>query len=425
METSFTSLQSPLQPPSNASSVTNGYFSTSSHVSVNAPHTPLPSNILTFLSRRPKSQQDNRCTPKHFSELKRANSDAIQTQQRKQVDLIHDDWLGLAPLASPESLSEVSSISSRTSFILRTPKMMRRTPKIDQNLSTCADDIRSVRYFQKLRAQIAGKPANNTENLSSNSSNLSYESALGGNIQISVDNILEETIQDVIINTSGESCGESDFQSAENILDSVMQTAGVAEFFNSNAKLFLETHFDENMFESPKKLASDDPDILSNFAIDLQLDQQNRSTALSVSNTNSVSLDSGSVYCKTPSSDRNVHFNPQVINIEDAGQAPPSVPKTVGGGLFNLRRKRLSADATPLTVHMSSQPPKTILCQGKRRNSDEEQCFARTEALPLLSGLGGNGGGSAGGNGSPNYVRRKRNVYPMGEVLVHRGESSV
>lgn len=35
------------------------------------------------------------------------------------VDLIHDDWFGLAPLASPESLSEVSSISSRASSICR------------------------------------------------------------------------------------------------------------------------------------------------------------------------------------------------------------------------------------------------------------------------------------------------------------------
>lgn len=33
-----------------------------------------------------------------------------------KVDLVHDDWFGLAPLATPESLSEVSSISSRASL---------------------------------------------------------------------------------------------------------------------------------------------------------------------------------------------------------------------------------------------------------------------------------------------------------------------
>ncbi|RWS12438.1 sn1-specific diacylglycerol lipase alpha-like isoform X5 [Dinothrombium tinctorium] len=32
----------------------------------------------------------------------------------RKIDLIHDDWIGMAPLASPETLSEVSSISSRS-----------------------------------------------------------------------------------------------------------------------------------------------------------------------------------------------------------------------------------------------------------------------------------------------------------------------
>lgn len=36
----------------------------------------------------------------------------------ERVDLIHDDWFGLAPLATPESLSEVSSISSRASSVI-------------------------------------------------------------------------------------------------------------------------------------------------------------------------------------------------------------------------------------------------------------------------------------------------------------------
>lgn len=35
-----------------------------------------------------------------------------------KIDLIHDDWFGLAPLATPESLSEVSSISSRASSMI-------------------------------------------------------------------------------------------------------------------------------------------------------------------------------------------------------------------------------------------------------------------------------------------------------------------
>lgn len=44
-------------------------------------------------------------------------------------DLIHDDWLGLAPLATPESLSEVSSISSRASSMIIHSEKGSRMPK--------------------------------------------------------------------------------------------------------------------------------------------------------------------------------------------------------------------------------------------------------------------------------------------------------
>lgn len=109
-----------------------------------------------------------------------------------KVDLIYDDWFGLAPLASPESLSELSSISSRASIALNlnlagsiekylnkyntnkntsstvttpstipanpevfesqlhTPKVMRRTPKISDNLATCADDWRSINSYKRM-----------------------------------------------------------------------------------------------------------------------------------------------------------------------------------------------------------------------------------------------------------------------------------
>ncbi|CAG0895106.1 unnamed protein product [Darwinula stevensoni] len=39
-------------------------------------------------------------------------------QLQRRVDLLNDDWLGLAPLASPETMSDVSSIGSRRSFSL-------------------------------------------------------------------------------------------------------------------------------------------------------------------------------------------------------------------------------------------------------------------------------------------------------------------
>ncbi|PSN43976.1 hypothetical protein C0J52_17096 [Blattella germanica] len=47
-----------------------------------------------------------------------ANSGVADSQKAVKLDLIHDDWFGLAPLATPESLSEVSSISSRASSLM-------------------------------------------------------------------------------------------------------------------------------------------------------------------------------------------------------------------------------------------------------------------------------------------------------------------
>uniref|UniRef100_A0A182IX48 Diacylglycerol lipase-alpha n=1 Tax=Anopheles atroparvus TaxID=41427 RepID=A0A182IX48_ANOAO len=113
--------------------------------------------------------------------LTRRNSYEVQ-----KVDLIHDDWFGMAPLASPESLSELSSISSRASMSagmmvagvekapenlkdsrmmrntekanpstavesqLHTPKVLRRTPKVSGNLSTCAEDARTVYQYKRM-----------------------------------------------------------------------------------------------------------------------------------------------------------------------------------------------------------------------------------------------------------------------------------
>lgn len=124
---------------------------------------------------------------------KRAHSDLA-----RKIDLVHDDWYGMAPLASPETLSEISSISSRASLVnnfassiekylqrvtfygntnrhpvthldsdesaddeiaaadcgsesqMHTPKIMRRTPKISGNLSKCADDWRSVDTYKRM-----------------------------------------------------------------------------------------------------------------------------------------------------------------------------------------------------------------------------------------------------------------------------------
>lgn len=140
-----------------------------------------------------------------FTEVRSTRTISEDSSNRK-VDLIHDDWFGLAPLASPESLSEISSISSRATSLgklnlnssiervfhmascqeevvmvttkktqktvtdygaddddddgdddllldeedkMRTPVIMRRAIKIDTELSRCGDNWAEVEKYKR------------------------------------------------------------------------------------------------------------------------------------------------------------------------------------------------------------------------------------------------------------------------------------
>ncbi|XP_073834204.1 inactivation no afterpotential E isoform X2 [Musca autumnalis] len=115
--------------------------------------------------------------------LRRASVNDTDDANKKRTD----NW-GVAPLASPETLSEISSISSRNSLgtgldrqlhegvasdltkngcdnnggmsmspeediyesQLHTPKVMRRAPKFIENLSTCAEDKRNLDKYKRM-----------------------------------------------------------------------------------------------------------------------------------------------------------------------------------------------------------------------------------------------------------------------------------
>ncbi|KAL9878714.1 inactivation no afterpotential E isoform 3-T3 [Glossina fuscipes fuscipes] len=124
------------------------------------------------------------------------------------VDLIHDDWLGLAPLASPETLSEISSISSRNSVRnslgtsidrylqtmpnrigsknvlddifesqLHTPVVLRRAPKFTENLSTCAEDSRNLDEYKRMSRVIITHPLFTPQTQDSSEEEDSFETA--------------------------------------------------------------------------------------------------------------------------------------------------------------------------------------------------------------------------------------------------------
>lgn len=265
METSFTSLQSPAGEPypliscsSKASSMAGSLFSRSQlnsilhydgtgsihthdeHLiarSTSAGPSEAPTVILADQPYRTKSvafelskstcPSNSSPSPNFFlksilhrqanaNDVKRRPHPPIEKQPRKMPRTIDfaardEDWIGMAPLASPETLSEISSISSRTSLAfnlassienylhrlsspnrnrfnttadvnehdlieqqeMHTPKVMRRAPKITGNLSTCADDWRLVDKYKRMGKVFITNPV---PFLSSDSSGSSFES---------------------------------------------------------------------------------------------------------------------------------------------------------------------------------------------------------------------------------------------------------
>lgn len=86
-----------------------------------------------------------------------------------------DDASRMAPLATPETLSEASSSPPSP---VPPPRPMRRTPKISGNLSTAADDLKNNLHFAMLSAKnYFLREGTNGSNTSSGNSEASYESA--------------------------------------------------------------------------------------------------------------------------------------------------------------------------------------------------------------------------------------------------------
>jgi hypothetical protein len=105
LETSFTSLSpdQPLPPPCNSSPSSNAA-------------TPIAATLCSPFALHPTiSWEYANMLEEQLANMKNGRPASPKVTK---IDLIHDDWLGLAPLATPESLSEVSSISSRTGSLL-------------------------------------------------------------------------------------------------------------------------------------------------------------------------------------------------------------------------------------------------------------------------------------------------------------------
>lgn len=359
----------------------------------------------------------------------------------------------VAPLAQPEIFSDTSSSTSSTNnldnitcsstwarqidnapspSILKAPQMMRRTPKIIGSLSTCTEDIRNVKSFEKLI-----KTGNALLDNSNSSSNLSYAS--GGSSKTNCSNDYEHFVsigqcswqrekEQNVKDWQIENKASKNSILAEELLEEILEYADCADFFKSDSSFldgYDERLFDtesdtncdtENGFKIPKiKLTKSsntsghsplilspcsleiDPDVISNFAIDLNLEQEHRSL-LSQQNLQTSILkvshiggyNNGS---HTPPCAKTVTFSPDVLSIDDRSLLQGSseyLPTRAGrSGIWNfipfkyfskkIRETTTSLPNLPKTENVSTISSET----DKKRSID--QLLTRNEALPLLN----------------------------------------
>ncbi|XP_059617634.1 diacylglycerol lipase-alpha isoform X2 [Phlebotomus argentipes] len=313
-----------------------------------------------------------------FTEGRRTPSDVV-----KKIDLIHDDWFGLAPLASPESLSEVSSISSRASLAaslatsiekclggiiqaqkdeplieeLHTPRIMRRAPKITGNLSKCGDDWRSVEKYKRMGQVFITNPRVPCTNTSSSS---------------------DDTFGSVDSSNGIGHLNEAS-KSADNIDESTGEMIATAKLTMSDSAILGDVpgtlSVNQSIAQHPKVTTASSSDTYHSAMSSL--------SALEPLNSNSsLKLRSGVLESHFPVFTECSETSDQTHLLMDSP-----------------RRKS----------------PSRII--GKRRNTPADKIFAKNESLPLLANL-------VEKSSPTNFVKRKTCVYPMSSSP-HKGESNV
>lgn len=311
----------------------------------------------------------------------------------------------VAPLASPESLSEISSISSRISISasmdryvlqrfsglnngqianssgevfesqLHTPKVMRRTPKIAGNLSRCADDWRSVDKYKRMGQVFTVVPSISPPMFSSDeSTEHSFESAEGFAIQ--------------------KCCNmDQSSKSADNLDDSdVIDLASLNMLTKSDSAIVDEVQIEKVM----------------------PLDGKMTSSSLTYHSARS-SFDQLMTNCaqRYRFGVLESHF-PVLSEPTDKCSLLPAIPAVP---------VHVAATPIPGSPRQQQQSPQartdsrrgfmTSMMMRKRNGVEDKKPFARNESLPLLANLNQSHDNSRSTSSSPTFVKRKTYVYPM------------
>lgn len=378
----------------------------------------------------------------------------------KIVDLIYDDWFGLAPLASPESLSELSSISSRASISLnlnlsnsiekflnkvvinaktpsppatnqdeiyesqlRTPVVIRRTPKFSENLATCADDWKTQNNYKRMGKVFITNPKLTGSDSDSNGDG-SYgtaESLQKAGCCNSNDNILKDNrIQ-------------QDWRSADNIDNKFDPHKNNKKFTVSDSAMLNECKSQCPVCPCTKLPPEECCQNYDHISCIMMSSQEHRNSGkYSITNTNSSSdtyysltgsecgfiqngtkvlmsklgtYEEETLTCELPHS-ASITINPTTISsITRSGILESHFPVYFDSS--DEKSSLLSHENSPSQRHTQRKTVHyTQSNVARMKPSEDFSGFSRNESLPLLSNL-------VERSSPTNYMKRKKVIYPI------------
>lgn len=384
----------------------------------------------------------------------------------KIVDLIYDDWFGLAPLASPESLSELSSISSRASISLNlnlnlsnsiekflnnvvinaktpsppvtnqdeiyesqlhTPVVIRRTPKFTENLATCAEDWKTQNNYKRMgkvfitNPKLVGSDSDSVGDGSYGTAE-SLPKAAGGGCCTSDDNLMKDNRK------------PQDWKSVDNIDNKFDQNRNNQHFTVSDSAMMNECKSQCPVCPCTKLPPEECCQNYDHISCIMMSTQEHRNSEKYSINTNSSSdtyysltgsecgffqngtrvllsklgtYEEETLTCELPSSAQNsTTLNPTTISsITRSGILESHFPVYFDSS--DEKSSLLSHENSPSTRNTQRKTVHYTQSNTARKKSTEDfSGFSRNESLPLLSSL-------VEKSSPTNYMKRKKMIYPI------------
>lgn len=414
----------------------------SSHASVTSPS---PNFLLkSILHRQNASNQDPLQKSNQPHQPTPSISNNVRQLTKRKIDFKNDNWFGLAPLASPETLSEISSISSRTSLTfnlassienylhrlgsplvndfmaptatvnenelsesqMHTPKVMRRAPKITGNLSKCADDWQLVDKYKRMGKVFVTNPVHLFS--SSDSSGGSFESTHS------------LTKPKCCTNATGENS-----KSADNLDNDSSRPSFNTTKMRMSDSAILEYHCFSKCPNCPCKQSNSSLRLECcqrkdhSWCVDSSDDQQNQTSSTSdtyhSATSSLVTISTQNNPIRLPSGVLESHF--PVYSEGTINETTSLLSSTVTKGRSPKIKRKTGKQTNGSGNNSGGIANKNDA--GFKRFVESDRRFSRNDSLPLLADLVE--------RNSPNSFNRRRNytVYPITSSPSKRNESNV